>query len=136
MACDRQPDIFRIRDIFPGILRHPYRLWMSLALVMGWFVTRIVLMTAFWLIMTTSGWLPRAIGKDLLDEKIRKIRQPTGRNMSLTTTRNDIENNYRRSYGQVVSTPRNVEFFKGKKKWWLLPIIIFLLLLSALIVFT
>jgi hypothetical protein len=65
--------VFLATGIFsPGTLRHPYRLWMSLAMVMGWFMTRIILVAAFWLIMTPSGWLLRAMGKDLLDEKIQK----------------------------------------------------------------
>jgi hypothetical protein len=31
-------------------------------------------------------------------------------------TKNDIKNSFRRNHEQVISTPRNVEFFKGKKK--------------------
>lgn len=57
---------------FPMVLRQPYRLWMLLAIIMGWFMTRMVLVTAFSLIMTPMGRLLKLMGKDLLDEHIQK----------------------------------------------------------------
>lgn len=58
--------------LFPSALRQFYRLWMSLAFVLGWLMTRLILMTTFFLIMTPLGRSLRMVGKDLLDEKIRK----------------------------------------------------------------
>ena len=56
----------------PAALRLPYRLWMTLAFVLGWLMTRVILVAAFLFIMAPLGRLLRMMGKDLLDEKIRK----------------------------------------------------------------
>jgi hypothetical protein len=56
--------------LFPSSLRLPYWLWMMTAFVMGWFVTRIILTTAYFVIMTPMGIIVRLLGKDLLDERI------------------------------------------------------------------
>jgi saxitoxin biosynthesis operon SxtJ-like protein len=57
---------------FPKFLRLPYRLWMLLAVILGWFMTRILLTAAYLLIMTPMGLLLRASGKDILDERLVK----------------------------------------------------------------
>lgn len=57
---------------FPMVLRQPYRLWMSLAFVMGWFMTRLILTTLFFVAMTPMGVVLRLLNKDLLSETIHK----------------------------------------------------------------
>ncbi len=57
---------------FPMSLRQPYRLWMSLAFVMGWFMTRLILSTLFFVVMTPMRMVLRWLKKDLLDETIQK----------------------------------------------------------------
>ncbi len=65
--------VFLLAGIFfPMTLGLPYRLWMALAFVMGWLMTRLVLTAAFFLIMTPWGRLLKLMGKDLLDERIQK----------------------------------------------------------------
>jgi Saxitoxin biosynthesis operon protein SxtJ len=59
-------------QLYPLILARPYRLWMLLAFVLGWIMTRIILTAAYMLIMTPIGWLLRALDKDILDERIDK----------------------------------------------------------------
>lgn len=56
----------------PMVLRQPYRLWMSLAFVMGWFMTRLILSILFFVVMTPMGIILRLLKKDLLDETIHK----------------------------------------------------------------
>jgi hypothetical protein len=46
--------------------------WMTFAFFLGWLNTRILLGLFFYLIVTPTGLLMRALGKDLLDEKIDK----------------------------------------------------------------
>lgn len=58
--------------LFPMALRQPYRLWMLLAFVMGWFMTRLILSTLFFVVMTPMGVILRLLKKDLLDETIQK----------------------------------------------------------------
>lgn len=58
--------------LFPMALRLPHRWWMGLAFVMGWIMTRVVLTTAYFLLMAPLGRLLKLMGKDLLDERIRK----------------------------------------------------------------
>lgn len=44
--------------------------WMTLAFVLGWFNTRLLLGVFYYLILTPIGVLMRLLGKDLLDQKI------------------------------------------------------------------
>ena len=54
----------------PVVLRPIHKVWMSLALVLGWFTTRIILILMFYLVFTPVGLVGRMFGKDFLDEKI------------------------------------------------------------------
>lgn len=56
---------------FPTALRQIYRLWMSLAFVLGWLMTRLILTATFFLVMMPIGRLLKMMGKDLLDEKMQ-----------------------------------------------------------------
>lgn len=51
----------------PASLKHVYKGWMSMASVMGWFMTRLILVLLFYLIFTPIGLLLRLCGKKLLD---------------------------------------------------------------------
>jgi len=57
---------------FPMAFRQPYRLWMSLAFIMGWFMTRLILTSAFFLIMTPMAMLLKLLRKDILEEGLKK----------------------------------------------------------------
>jgi len=58
--------------LVPAVFRQPYRLWMTLAFTLGWFMTRVLLLITYAVIVTPLGVLMRASGKDLLDERIEK----------------------------------------------------------------
>jgi hypothetical protein len=53
--------------IAPAILRYVYRPWMILALLLGWFITRLLLMLVFFLVVTPIGLLQRVCGKRALE---------------------------------------------------------------------
>lgn len=55
--------------IVPGILKPIYRAWMAFAIVLGWFMTRVLLTVTFFLVFTPMGILTKIMGKDLLDLK-------------------------------------------------------------------
>ena len=51
----------------PASLKYVYKGWMSVAAVMQWFMTRLILVLLFYLIFTPIGLLLRLCGKKLLD---------------------------------------------------------------------
>jgi len=51
----------------PRLLKPLQKLWMGLALVMGWVMSRLLLIVIFYFVMTPVGFLARLFGKDFLD---------------------------------------------------------------------
>ena len=49
--------------LHPPSLYYPYRLWMSIALVLGWINTRIILGLVFYAMILPIGLLMRSLGK-------------------------------------------------------------------------
>ncbi|MHC4165709.1 MAG: SxtJ family membrane protein [Planctomycetota bacterium] len=56
----------------PNLLRPVYKMWMTLAGIMGWFMTRIILIVLFYLVATPIGLLMRLLGKDFLELKLNR----------------------------------------------------------------
>lgn len=54
----------------PVILKPLYIVWMSLALTMGFAMTRVILSLLFAILFTPAGLVMRPLGKDPLNEKI------------------------------------------------------------------
>lgn len=52
-------------------LKTVYFGWMALAVVLGWFVSRVLLTFLFYAVVTPIGLITRALGKDFLDLKFR-----------------------------------------------------------------
>jgi hypothetical protein len=50
----------------PGVLKPIQKAWMSLALVLGWFMTRVLLSLLFYLGFTSIGFLARLFGRRFL----------------------------------------------------------------------
>jgi hypothetical protein len=50
-------------------LKGPYKIWMTLAVVMGFFMSRVILGILFYLVLAPIGLILRLLGKDLLKEK-------------------------------------------------------------------
>ncbi len=57
--------------VWPAGLKPVYRAWMTLAVVMGYFMSRLLLSLIFFLAVTPIGLIMRLMGKDLLDMKMR-----------------------------------------------------------------
>ena len=71
--------------VVPILLKPIYKAWMTLAIHMGWFITRVILIILFYLIITPIGLLAKLFGKDFLSRKFDKtagsywiIRKSTG----------------------------------------------------------
>jgi membrane-bound ClpP family serine protease len=60
--------------LFPIILRPLNKVWMTLAILMGWVMTRVILTILFFIVLTPLKFLAKLFGKDFLDLKIDKAR--------------------------------------------------------------
>jgi hypothetical protein len=60
--------------IKPVILRPLNKAWMTLAILMGWVMTRVILIILFYIVVTPTAFLARIFKKDFLDLKIDKSR--------------------------------------------------------------
>ncbi|MEI6580750.1 MAG: SxtJ family membrane protein [bacterium] len=58
--------------ILPASLKYVYKAWMSLAVVMGFIMTRVIMVIIFYLLVTPIGLIASITGKIFLDMKIDK----------------------------------------------------------------
>lgn len=58
----------------PAVLKPLQKMWMGLGIVLGFFVSRVILSILFYGVMTPIGLVMKLLGKDLLDERIDKTR--------------------------------------------------------------
>jgi hypothetical protein len=58
--------------LIPIILKPIYLVWMIFAVILGWFMTRVIISLLYYIIITPIGLFLRIIGKDLLDLKEKK----------------------------------------------------------------
>ena len=56
----------------PQILKHFYIIWMKLADILSWIMTRVILTIVFFIVLTPLGIIVKLTGRDLLDLKIDK----------------------------------------------------------------
>jgi hypothetical protein len=58
--------------VFPVLLKPIQKGWMTIAVLLGWFMTRLILSVLFYFIFTSIGLLSRLLGKQFLDLKMDK----------------------------------------------------------------
>jgi polyferredoxin len=63
---------FLLGAIIPQTLKSIYKVWMSIALIIGWFMSRLILSVLFYLVVTPIGVIMRLLGKDLLNQEFDK----------------------------------------------------------------
>ena len=56
--------------IAPMALKQVYKGWMTIAIIMGFFMTKVILSLLFYTAFTVIGLIQRLSGKDILDEKM------------------------------------------------------------------
>jgi hypothetical protein len=56
--------------LLPAALKYVYKAWMSLAVVMGFIMTRVIMVIIFYLLVTPIGLIASITGKKFLDMKI------------------------------------------------------------------
>ncbi len=59
----------------PQILRPLNKIWMALALIMGWIMTRVILSILFYLGLTTISFLAKLFGKKFLELKMDRSKE-------------------------------------------------------------
>lgn len=58
--------------IIPKVLKPIYKIWMTLAIILGWIMTRVILTILYYLIITPIGVIARLFGKQFLDLSWKK----------------------------------------------------------------
>ena len=58
--------------MLPSLLKPVYKVWMALSVVMGFIMTRVIMVIIFYLIVTPIGLIASLTGKEFLDMKIDK----------------------------------------------------------------
>ena len=56
--------------VWPVVLKPIQKVWMTLAVVLGWFMTRVILSLLFYLVFVPIGGIARLFGKNFLDLKL------------------------------------------------------------------
>ena len=65
--------LFFISGLFlPSLLKPVFKVWMAFSVVMGYMMTRIIMVFIFYLIVTPIGFIASLTGKKFLDMKIDK----------------------------------------------------------------
>lgn len=57
---------------YPASLKSINKAWMSLAIVSGWVMTRVILMILFYIVLTPIGIIAKIFRKDFLELKVDK----------------------------------------------------------------
>lgn len=55
--------------LLPIVLKPIQKVWMTLAILMGWVMTRVILTITFYVIFTPIGLIARLFGKDFINKK-------------------------------------------------------------------
>lgn len=63
---------FLVALVIPFVLRPINKIWMTIAILMSWIMTRVILSILFYLGITPMGFLARLFGKDFLWLKFDK----------------------------------------------------------------
>ena len=58
--------------LFPAVLKPANKVWMTLALILGWFMSRVILTILFYLVLTPIGFIAKIFGKRFLSLKLDK----------------------------------------------------------------
>lgn len=61
-----------IAQIFPKLFFPLQKIWMGLAVILGFVMTRVILSILFYLVITPINFISRIFGKDFLNLKIEK----------------------------------------------------------------
>ena len=82
--------------LVPAVLMPLHKVWMTFAVIMGWFMTRVMLGVLFFVVLTPIALLLRLLGKDLLNTKFDKA---ASQSYWLARDNSDVQNrDYTKQY--------------------------------------
>lgn len=61
--------------ILPVVLKPLQKAWMTFAVILGWFMTRVILSVLFYIVFTSIGFISKLFGKQFLDLKMDESKQ-------------------------------------------------------------
>jgi len=67
--------LFLIAIAIPAVLKPVYWVWMIFAIILGWFMTRLILSLLFYVVFTTIGLTLRLLGKQFLELRWDKSKE-------------------------------------------------------------
>jgi len=79
---------------FPVLYKPFHKIWMSSGIILGFFVSRLVLTILFYFVMAPMGLIARLLRKDLLSQKIDKNVTSYWRDRGPVETKASYENQY------------------------------------------
>lgn len=82
----------------PEALAPLYRIWMTLALILGYFTTRLVLVVLFYFVVTPIGLVTRITGKEFLELKTDKTRDSYWKYRTPRDEHGDLKGTFRKQY--------------------------------------
>ncbi|RJQ21535.1 MAG: hypothetical protein C4560_03515 [Nitrospiraceae bacterium] len=80
--------------VVPTVLKPLQKAWMTMAVLMGWFMTRVLLIILFYFLITPMSLISKLVGKDFLDRKFSRDHNKNARSYWLT--QEEPSNNKRR----------------------------------------
>jgi hypothetical protein len=119
--------------VWPSGLKPIYRLWMGLAVVLNYFTSRFILILLYYLVLTPTGLVLKALGQDILDLKLKDRSSYWHRRNS--NGQQAAYSEVKQGSGKIALMVQFWVFLRARKKFWLLPIALMLVLLGALIIF-
>ena len=67
--------LFLTAIALPSVLKPVYWIWMIFAIILGWFVTRVILSLLFYVVFTSIGLTLRFFGKQFLELRWDKLKE-------------------------------------------------------------
>ncbi len=61
--------------ILPAVLKPLQKAWMTLAVIIGWIMTRVILSVLFYIVFTSFGFISKLFGKKFLDIDFKDSRE-------------------------------------------------------------
>ena len=81
--------------VIPVILKPIYLVWMIFSVILGWFMTRLILSLLFYLIITPIGLVLRLMGKDLLELRKKEVQDSY---WNMRNSEKEQNQNYEKQY--------------------------------------
>ena len=87
--------LFLTTIVIPPILKPVYWIWMIFSIILGWFMTRVILSLLFYVIFTSIGLTLRVFGKQFLELRWDKSKDSY---WNFRTNENQQKENYEKQF--------------------------------------